>query len=173
MEYNGDNEVIYMEKYKIRRAVPADLENILTIYAGARDFMVQAGNPTQWKDGYPARDLLMSDLEGEQLYVAENATGLHGVFFFAVMEDPTYLYMEDGTWRSDTPYGVIHRIASDGSGGIFSACLDFCTRQIHHIRIDTHHDNQPMQHVLEKHGFSRRGIIYVADGTSRIAFDRV
>jgi hypothetical protein len=30
-----------------------------------------------------------------------------------------------------------------------------------------------MQHVVEKHGFSRRGIIYIADGTPRIAYERI
>ena len=65
---------------------------------------------------------------------------------------------------------MIHRIAGIG-GGIFTDALDFCRRKTNHIRIDTHHDNKPMQHVVEKAGFSRRGIIYVDDGTPRIAYE--
>ena len=34
----------------IRRAVPSDLPDILEIYAIARRFMAQAGNPDQWRD---------------------------------------------------------------------------------------------------------------------------
>ena len=161
-----------MYQCEIRRAEPADLERILEIYAIAREFMSQNGNPTQWSGGYPAADMLAEDIDGNSLYVIQNESGIHGVFFFAVMDDPTYDVIEGGGWSSVKPYGVIHRIASDGSGGIFSAALEYCTRRIHHIRIDTHQDNYPMQHVLEKHGFSRRGIIYVADGTPRIAYDR-
>lgn len=161
-----------MNQYEIRRAEPADLERILEIYAIAREFMEQNGNPTQWSGGYPAADMLAADMDGNNLYVTQNEGGIHGVFFFAVMDDPTYHVIEGGAWRSSEPYGVIHRIASDGSGGVFSAALEYCTQRIPHIRIDTHRDNYPMQHVLEKHGFSRRGIIYVADGTPRIAYDR-
>ena len=162
-----------MKTYEIRRAEPADLGDILRIYAIARDFMAANGNPTQWSGGYPRRELLEADMEKQCLYVVSEGQYIRGVFYFVIGEDPTYGYIEDGTWRSDTPYGTIHRIAGDGSGGIFAACLEFCSRMISHLRIDTHRDNLPMQHVVEKHGFSRRGIIYVADGSPRIAYDRI
>ena len=95
------------------------------------------------------------------------------MFYFAVEADPTYQVIENGAWSSDKPYGVIHRIASNGAGGIFAAALGFADSQISHLRIDTHHDNKPMQHVVEKHGFQKRGIIYVADGSPRIAYEKV
>ena len=75
-------------------------------------------------------------------------------------------------WESDAPYGTIHRIASCGRGGVFEACLAYCLGITRHLRIDTHHDNKVMQHVVEKHGFTRRGIIYIADGSPRIAYER-
>lgn len=162
-----------MTDYLIRQAAAEDMDSILCIYARARDFMTASGNPTQWKDGYPGRELLTEDIRKGELYVVENKERICGVFFFHIGEDPTYGYMENGTWRSNDPYGTIHRIASDGSGGIFPVCLEFCRSKIHHIRIDTHHDNKPMQHVVEKHGFSRRGIIYVQDGSPRIAYDLI
>jgi len=162
-----------MSAYEIRRAKSADLNEILKIYEIARCFMVDNGNSTQWKDGYPDSEMLQQDITTNRLYVVFDDFGIHGVFFFAVMEDPTYDVIEGGSWRQDTPYGVIHRIASDGSGGIFKASLDFCKTKISHIRIDTHRDNIPMQHLLEKNGFRPRGIIYVADGTPRIAYDKI
>jgi RimJ/RimL family protein N-acetyltransferase len=67
---------------------------------------------------------------------------------------------------------VIHRIAGKG-GGNFDAALGFCSKMIRHLRIDTHSDNKPMQHLVEKAGFSKRGIIYVADRSPRIAYDRL
>ena len=40
-----------------------------------------------------------------------------------------------------------------------------------HLRIDTHQDNLPMQGAIAKAGFKRAGIVYVSDGTPRVAFD--
>ena len=62
-------------------------------------------------------------------------------------------------------------------GGIFfqglSISLTSPLESIPHLRIDTHRNNLVMQHVVEKHGFSRRGIIFVEDGTERIAYERL
>ncbi len=55
--------------------------------------------------------------------------------------------------------------------GVFAECLAWCREQIGHIRIDTHEDNRIMQHLIEKHGFVRCGIIHVADGSPRIAYE--
>lgn len=159
-----------MEKYRIRRASREDLEEIEAIYAQARAFMVRSGNPTQWVNGYPRRQMLEGDIGAGNLYVAEGAGEICGVFLFVIGEDPTYGYMEDGTWASEERYGTIHRIASRRSG-VFSQALEFCRGKCPHIRMDTHRDNRPMQHLAEKHGFSRRGIIYVEDGTPRIAYE--
>ena len=161
-----------MEKMKIRPAIQADLERIEAIYAAARQFMCENGNPTQWHDGYPRRELLQEDIHLGRLYVAEVGNDLCGVLMFALGEEPNYSYMEDGNWRADTPYGTIHRIASCSSG-VFAAALEFCRSQCNHIRVDTHADNKPMQHLAEKYGFSRRGMIYVEDGTPRIAYDMI
>lgn len=159
-----------MSNKKIRRAKPADLDRILEIYRLARQFMVENGNPTQWKDGYPAHEMLEEDIRLQRLFVVETDQ-VCGVFMFNIGNDPTYSYIE-GSWGSNEPYGVIHRIAGVG-GGIFESALEYCAQQIHHLRIDTHADNKPMQHLVEKAGFTRRGIIYVADGTPRIAYDRL
>jgi len=159
-----------MDQYSIRPAVQADLNAIEELYAYARQFMADNGNPTQWKDGYPQRDLLEEDIRLGKLYVAQEQNEICGAFVFVIGEDPTYAYIEDGKWISDAPHGTIHRIASRSSG-LFTAALGFCRSQCSHIRVDTHADNKPMQHLAQKHGFSRRGIIYVADGTPRIAYE--
>ena len=160
-----------MPNKRIRLATQADMEEVLEIYAHARRFMSENGNPTQWGQYHPARDILDKDILLKRLYVVENAEHLCGVFMFEVGNDPTYAHIE-GSWRSTRPYGVIHRIAGVG-GGVFAAALEYCNGIIDHLRIDTHADNKPMQHVVEKYGFSKRGIIYVDDGTPRIAYDRI
>ena len=152
-------------------AVCEDLDQILEIYAEARRFMAENGNPTQWNNGYPTRELLESDISLNRLYAIRRNGVICGAFVFFIGDDPTYQYIE-GSWMDDTPYGVIHRIAGNG-GGIFPAALEFCRARIAHIRIDTHHNNIPMQRAVEKAGFSRQGIIYVEDGTPRIAYEKV
>ena len=160
-----------MAKKRIRPANQTDMAEILDIYAQARRFMAENGNPTQWGQHHPAQQVLEEDILLSRLYVVEDGERLCGVFMFQVGDDPTYAHIE-GSWRSTAPYGVIHRIAGVG-GGVFPAALEYCSAIIGHLRIDTHADNKPMQHVVEKAGFSRRGIIYVEDGTPRIAYDRI
>lgn len=158
-------------KYCIRQATAEDFERILEIYAYARRFMAETGNPNQWGTTHPPADQLAEDIRQGDLFVVEGGGQIHGVFAFFLGEDPTYREIFEGAWLSHAPYGTIHRIASDGSHGIFPAALAWCTEQIPHIRIDTHHDNTVMQHVVEKAGFQRCGIIYIADGTPRIAYE--
>ena len=158
-------------EYTVRTAEYADLPGIEEIYAYARQFMVETGNPNQWGNHHPPVETLKDDIEKQLLYVLENKTGIHGVFYFYIGEDPTYGYVEGGSWRSESPYGTIHRIAGDGSGGVLAAAVSFAKKVISHIRIDTHHDNTVMQHAVVKQGFHKVGVIYLENGDPRIAYD--
>ena len=160
-------------EYVIQKAREEDLDRILGIYAIARDFMARNGNPTQWGNSYPAPELLQKDIALGKLYTLSNSSGIHGVFYFAIESDPTYSVIYDGAWRSDAVYGVIHRIAGDGSGGILKAAVDFAAAKIGYLRIDTHENNLVMQKALQKQGFRRSGTIFVEDGTPRIAYERI
>ena len=159
--------------YQIRNAKQEDLERIQEIYAIAREFMAQNGNPDQWGSNYPPQSCLEQDILRGELFVLENQSRICGVFYFSVTEDPTYAEIFGGSWRSDSPYGVIHRIAGDGSGGILSAAVSYAQNQISHIRIDTHEDNTVMQKALAKQGFQMRGTIYIEDGSPRYAYGRL
>ena len=90
-------------------------------------------------------------------------------------KDKKYTYIEDGTWLDDSPYGVVHHIASDGSvKGVGSTCIEWAYQQCGHLRIDTHGDNAVMQRLLEKLGFKHCGTIYIEeDDYPRLAFERV
>ena len=158
--------------YQVRKALEADYPRILEIYAHARAFMAKTGNPNQWGTNYPPEAMLRADIPAGNLYVVEDQE-IHGVFAYFTEPDPTYSYIEDGAWLSDSPYGTIHRVAGDGRGGVFSAVLKYAEDCNPHVRIDTHHDNVVMQHVLEKHGFQRCGIIYLEDGDPRIAYEKL
>ena len=158
----------------IRPAILTDIDRLMEIFDTARHFMTSTGNPNQWINGYPQRELVAEEINQGNCYVCENEENvLVGTFCFVPSPDPNYAHIENGKWLNDEPYYVIHRLASDGSEkGIFSACLDWCTAHASQLRADTHADNKVMQHLLEKHGFVRCGIIYVSNGTPRIAYQR-
>ena len=158
-------------EYAVLPAVISDLERIEELYACARVFMAKNGNPNQWGDRYPPTDQLRQDIAEGKLFVITDGETIHGVFFFWIGEDSTYEKIDGGTWRSDSLYGTIHRIAGDGSGGILKTAVKFGRKQIDHLRIDTHEDNHVMQGAVTKLGFNRRGIIYLEDGSPRIAYD--
>ena len=157
---------------KIRQAKKSDWESILKVYEIAREYMRQTGNPTQWGNDRPGKELLEEDIKKGELFVGEDDKGdIHFVFAFILGEDPTYSYIENGSWPSCEPYGTIHRIASDGTAcGVVRTAVEYCKNVISNIRIDTHENNKTMQHVLDKLGFVKCGIIYVDDGTPRIAY---
>ena len=145
----------------------------MDIYAYAREQMKKNGNPHQWGDTNPAEAVIAKDIQNRNSYVLEQDGVLCGVFAFIIGEDPTYQTIA-GQWKQDGVYGAIHRIASNGRArGIFQHCLQFCESKIPNIRIDTHRDNRIMQHLIEKHGFERCGIIHLADGSPRIAYQKV
>ena len=157
---------------RIRKTTLADVDAVAAIYDRARIFMREQGNPTQWAGKYPNADTVRADVTNGVGYVCEQAGRVVGTFAFIVGDEPTYQVIEGGSWRSDEPYGTIHRIASDGTvRGVARACFDFCATQIPHLRIDTHTDNRPMQGAILKFGFEQRGVIYVEDGSARLAYD--
>ena len=154
----------------IRKATPRDLPRIREIYEMARQFMRKNGNHSQWKGDEPEA-LIEGDICQGNLYVLEEAD-IHAVFAFIIGEDPTYLEIEEGSWKSEEPYAAVHRVASDGTvQGVLGHVMDYCSAQVPHLRIDTHTDNKVMQHVLEKYGFVSCGIVHVPDGSPRIAYE--
>lgn len=162
----------------IRNTTLSDLPRVMEIYAGARTFMAQTGNPRQWgPTNWPPEALIRQDIAAKKGYVCtdENGTVIASFFFdFGADIEPTYKEMAEGCWENDAPYGVVHRIATDHSRkGIGAFCLNWAFSQCGHLRIDTHGDNKVMQNLLAKLGFRKRGIIYVVeDNDPRIAFEK-
>ena len=151
----------------------------MDIYAFAREFMAKNGNKKQWGErNWPPVDLICDDIKSENSYVCINdKKEVIGTFYYAYGKDiePTYNTITDGVWLSDSPYGVIHRIAGNGSQkGIGTFCINYAYEKCKHIRIDTHEDNHIMQNLVKKLGFSYCGIIYVKeDNSPRLAYEKV
>lgn len=161
------------EAEEIVTAKEADLPRILEIYDIAKAYMGANGNPNQWNGAYPDLETLRTDIEKQRLYVYKKDGRIHGVFMLLLEEEPTYAYIEGGSWREETPYGTIHRLSGDGEvKGLFAKCVAFCEKKVPYLRADTHFDNHTMQHLLEKNSFERRGIIYLKNGDPRIAYQK-
>ncbi len=158
---------------KIRQTVIEDLNQVMQIYADARNFMRENGNPNQWINGYPTAAMIMEDIQDKSSYVCIDNKDIVGVFRFTLGADPTYLHIFEGSWLNDAPYGVVHRIASAShKKGVASYCLNWCFELCKNIRIDTHRDNYIMQNLLNKNGYQKCGIIYLADGAERLAYQK-
>ncbi len=158
---------------EIKKAEADQIDQIMDIYEYARKFMRENGNQDQWGNRHPPRELIEEDIRQRKLYVCMEEGKIAAVFYFDIEDDPTYRVIERGAWLNDKPYGVVHRIASTkGSKGAATFCLNWAYELAGNIRIDTHEDNKPMRGLLGKLGFIYCGIIYIASGASRIAFQK-
>ncbi len=170
-------------RFRIRSALPSDLPAVLPVFEAAKAIMRADGNLEQWSaPGFPGEDLLLRDIDRGGGFVlesvlssgAESGVGQSPVAYFALLPspEPTYDHIE-GAWLTDEPYGVLHRIASyPDVHGVFSAIIDFAAARFPHLRIDTHRDNRIMQHVIDAAGFTYCGVIWLTDGTERLAYER-
>lgn len=158
----------------IRKTTLADVEAATKIYDDARAYMRASGNMDQWNKGYPNDDTVREDIERGIGYVCEDEGRVVAVFAFDVGREPTYDRIYDGEWKRDGEYAYIHRIAVGEHGrGIVDFCFAYCFARYPNLRIDTHRDNIPMQKVLARAGFEYCGIIYLADGDERLAYQKV
>ena len=158
---------------EIRKTKIEELDQVMAIYAYARQFMAKTGNPNQWGTEKPYREWIVRDIEMGNSYVCVENDEIVATFFYNDEPDPTYAKIYDGAWLNDKAYGVVHRIASAGSvKGAGAFCLNWAFAQCGNLKIDTHRDNVVMQSVLKKNGFAYCGIIYLEDGNERMAFQK-
>lgn len=158
---------------KIKKADMNDLKEILNIYSYARSYMKEHKNPTQWGDDRPSESVIKNDITNGNSFVVIDNDVISGVFSFIIGEDETYKKIYDGKWLNDKAYGTVHRLAGNGkSKGIFDFSMGYCEKLIDNIRIDTHKNNKIMQYLLSKRGYKKCGIIYVEDGSERLAYQK-
>jgi hypothetical protein len=158
---------------QIRKAKKEDFDCIKEIYVYARKVMKENGNYIQWKDSYPSDEIIKVDIEKKQLYVCEENNQVEAVFMYTTEIEPTYVVIE-GKWLNDLPYGTMHRVASAGRiKGVSSMIFNWCYEQCKNLKADTHENNKIMQHLFDKNGFKRCGIVTLKDGTKRIGYQKV
>ncbi|MBQ0058056.1 MAG: GNAT family N-acetyltransferase [Bacteroidales bacterium] len=155
----------------IRKATHSDIPRMMEIFAIARRFMAETGNPNQWAETYPSVEQLTDDISRGDSFVCMDEGRIVAAFVLRGGNDPTYDIIYDGAWKNDRPYATIHRIASNGEvKGIFRLAMDYALQHYQTIRIDTHRDNRVMRNALEKFGFEYCGIIHCWNGAERLAY---
>ena len=158
----------------IRKAVREDLPRMQEIFALARKFMAETGNPRQWAGDYPSNELLLKDIGNSDSFVVTDSGSIIATFVLRAGEDPTYKEIREGQWLDDGPYATIHRIASDGSRkGIVHLVTQYALAQYDSIRIDTHRDNSVMRNALLREGYRYCGIIHCWNGSERLAYQLI
>lgn len=161
-------------EFRIERATLADLPAMTALYAHARQFMAEQGNPSQWGDSYPDEAQLTEDIQSGGAWLCRENGALLAAFYLAPGPDEDYAVIRDGSWlEEERPYWVIHRVASYGGKGAAAWCLDWCWQRCDNLRIDTHRDNLPMQRLLEKCGFGLRGVVSCHHGGERLAYQKL
>lgn len=157
----------------IRRATYDDVPVLMDVFRKARGIMRSSGNMNQWNDGYPSEEVVRKDIDNGHCVVLCEDGKVVATMAFIPGPDPTYAEIYDGGWLSDAPYHVIHRIAVAEPGhNAARALLDWGFGQAGSIRIDTHKDNVIMHHVLSKYGFTHCGLILLANGDPREAYQK-
>ena len=176
---------------KIRPMKEQDLPQLFELYAHARKYMAKTGNPYQWPESYPSREILLKDMANggyvildespdDNQYEEHSNSSNRGnptiVGAFILEEDahePAYDTI-DGKWLNDEPYAVIHRCATlYNQKGIGQFFMDWCFEKCSNIRVDTHKDNLPMIKFLKKNNFTYCGIVRYEGVWERLAYQRL
>lgn len=173
---------------ELRKAEFSDLDRIMDILADGRSALAALGID-QWQGGYPAREVIESDIARREGVVVADGDMLVATAMVACRDEFDYRYIEGGSWLTeslpdDPCYVVVHRVAVTGAkknNGIGASILDYALRLARElgcvsVRIDTHPGNVPMQRLLEKSGFTKCGTIYIshAEGATpeRYAYEK-
>ncbi|MFC6202460.1 GNAT family N-acetyltransferase [Lactiplantibacillus nangangensis] len=150
-----------------KKATLDDIDTIIDILSDGRNQLAEAG-VNQWQGDYPSRNQITADIMQGSAYLfnsADDAT----VGAVAVVPSPDATYdTANANWLNTTdPYVVIHRVAIHSTHAghgyatqLFEKIIAHITSEhpeIKSIRIDTHADNQAMQHLIAKMSFERVG----------------
>lgn len=166
----------------LRKTRPGDLPAIQELYDAARTAL-KAQGVDQWQDGpYPSAQDARRDIEAGVSYVLEENGRVLATACVAFGREPNYERIVEGNWAADpAEYGFLHRIAvapeakGKGAAGLLFDELkrQAAQRGVSVIRGDTHRDNLPMRRAMAKAGLACRGVIYVEDGSPRLAYEAV
>lgn len=160
----------------LRKASPDEASKAYRCIEDARQYHHSLGF-MQWPPEYPTIGTVRDDITKGIGFVFEDNGEILGYCCLLLGDEPAYKII-DGAWKTDRPYAVVHRLAFSGSSrgkGLskkaFLLIKSYCVENsFDAIRIDTHEENQVMQHILIREGFEYCGLITFARGL-RLAYE--
>lgn len=163
--------------YTLEQAQMSFIDLCYRIIDEGRNFQREQGF-TQWTDDYPNIDTIRDDIMNEKGYVLKVDELIAGYMCIDFDGEPAYDKI-DGKWHTTEPYAVVHRMAFNkdfrgmGLADITFRLIDkLCrSKNVTSIRVDTDFPNKRMQHILEKNGFVKRGIV-IFQGSGKLAYDK-
>ena len=168
---------------EFRKSTLNDIDRIMQIFSAARKRIAELGI-NQWQDGYPSLEVVDEDIALERSYAVIIDGQLRGTFVLIEDGEPTYDKIYDGAWESGNEsrdYVAIHRVAVSVAvrgKGISTSIISYAEAHARalgraSLRIDTHTGNVVMRRMLEKHGFRYCGVIYLENGSPRVAYEKI
>lgn len=173
-----------MNPYHIRQAQLEDVASIMRIVEDAVT-LLRNDHVDQWQNNYPNPTVVRQDIENKTMVVAVDGDTVVGFCNISFEEDENYQTIFDGSWVTNNPYIVLHRIAvaKEYYGkGVSKAMLEYSenlarANKITSIRVDTHPDNMPMNRLLLNHGFIRCGMVVLRGVTNadpiRVGYEKI
>lgn len=153
----------------IRQARIEDLDTIMSMISDGREHIASYNIP-QWINGYPSCDVIQKDIGNKSGFVFIEDDEIVG-YFVVINHDPCYDNI-DGEWLYDEPYVAIHRtVTKYFNRGLGTKMFNEIKNIYSHIRIDTHVGNVSMNKCLVKNDFKYCGVIKLADGSPRVAYE--
>ncbi len=162
----------------IRKAKYEDVDAIMEVVADAQLSLRELGID-QWQDGYPSREVILSDIEsGVGNVLTDTNNQVVGYVVVVFTGEETYAQLPAEAWHTPEEYVVVHRLCVARKccrGGVATELMKFAAdmarrRGVRGFRIDTHRGNVRMLAMLEKFGFEYCGVIYYPSG-ERLAYD--
>lgn len=167
---------------KLIKSTLKDVPSIMNIINDAQKYLAKLGID-QWQDGYPNIAQIEKDITNDDSYVViDEFNNIMATTVFTTKIEHTYDKIE-GEWLTakDAEYGVIHRMAVSNKYrklGLAKFMFEEChvllkKMNINSLRIDTHNENIGMQNFMKKYDYKYCGIIYVSNGSERLAFEKL
>lgn len=161
----------------LESAAAEDTRKCYDIIDMGRNFQQEQGF-TQWTKEYPNLQTIQEDIAAKKGFVVKVDQVIAGYMCIDFSGEPAYENIE-GEWNSSEDYAVVHRMAfapefrgKGLSDTVWKLIEDYCLKnKIRYIRVDTDFPNKRMQHILEKNGFVKCGIISF-QGSGKIAYDK-
>ena len=165
-------------EYVFRKATAADIDSSMKILEFARQQMLSEGKK-QWDANYPTRANVEADVHNCNAYVMQHGDRLVAYGAVVFTGEPAYCDI-DGHWLSEQPFVVLHRIAVAGDERGHGIGVKFMqeverlaiSKDVHSFRADTNYDNERMQRLFEKMGFTYCGKISYPQG-QRMAYEKL